>query len=208
MIDFTLLSLFVPTFLLVSAVPGMCMTLAMTLGMTIGVRKTLWMMWGELAGVGTVAVLAVIGVASIMLNYPKVFEFLKYLGAGYLIFLGIQLWRSNGKMAVTQIPSGEIILSRKSLIIQGFVSAIANPKGWAFTVSLLPPFINTSYPLAPQLSILVAIILFSEFGFMLLYASGGRSLRYFLEKKGQLKRLNHVSGTMMIAVGLWLAIGS
>ena len=90
MLDYTLLSLFIPTFLLVSATPGMCMTLALTLGMTIGIRKTLWMMWGELAGVALVSISAVIGVASIMLNYPLVFTIFKYLGGLYLIFLGTQ----------------------------------------------------------------------------------------------------------------------
>ncbi len=46
--DYALLAVFVPTFFFVSITPGMCMTLAMTLGMSIGVRKTLWMMLGEL----------------------------------------------------------------------------------------------------------------------------------------------------------------
>ena len=45
MIDTTLLAVFIPTFLFVSATPGMCMTLAMTMGMTIGVKRTLWA-WG------------------------------------------------------------------------------------------------------------------------------------------------------------------
>lgn len=46
--DFALLAVFIPTFFFVSITPGMCMTLAMTLGMSIGVRRTLWMMLGEL----------------------------------------------------------------------------------------------------------------------------------------------------------------
>lgn len=51
MLDYTLLLIFIPTFLLVSATPGMCMTLALTLGMSIGIRRTFWMMWGEMVGV-------------------------------------------------------------------------------------------------------------------------------------------------------------
>lgn len=52
MVSLGMLSVFVPTFFLVSLTPGMCMTLAMVLGMTQGVRRTLWMMAGELVGVG------------------------------------------------------------------------------------------------------------------------------------------------------------
>jgi threonine/homoserine/homoserine lactone efflux protein len=68
LIDLSILVLFIPTFMLVSATPGMCMTLAMTMGMTVGVRRTFWMMWGELAGVGLGSVAAVVGVATIMLH--------------------------------------------------------------------------------------------------------------------------------------------
>ncbi|MGL1933339.1 MAG: LysE family transporter, partial [Desulfotalea sp.] len=94
--NYSLLSLFIPTFIFVSITPGMCMTLSMTMGMTIGVRRALWMMAGELVGVGILAIAAVLGVASIMLKYPAVFMVLKYVGGGYLFWLGIQLWRSCG----------------------------------------------------------------------------------------------------------------
>jgi homoserine/homoserine lactone efflux protein len=207
MIDYTLLSLFIPTFLLVSATPGMCMALAMTLGMTIGIRRTLWMMLGELVGVGTVAILAVIGVASIMLNYPEIFDIIKYVGGTYLGYLGIQLWRSKGKMAITENEESKTNISKHGLALQGFITAIANPKGWAFMFSLLPPFINTQLAIGPQLGVLVGIILLFEFVFMLIYATGGKSLRRLLQHGNQLKRLNQVSGCIMIVIGLWLALG-
>ena len=68
---------FIPTFFFVSVTPGMCMTLALSLGMTVGVRRTLWMMVGELVGVGLVACLAVVGVAAVMLQYPQLFQLLR-----------------------------------------------------------------------------------------------------------------------------------
>ena len=58
MMSWATLSVFIPTFLFVSLTPGMCMTLAMVLGMTQGVKRTLWMMVGELIGVGFVAAAA------------------------------------------------------------------------------------------------------------------------------------------------------
>ncbi len=68
----TALSLLVPTFLVVSLTPGMCMTLSLSLGMTIGLRRTLWMMYGELIGVGSVAAASVVGVATLALQYPTI----------------------------------------------------------------------------------------------------------------------------------------
>jgi len=204
LIDTTLLVLFIPTFFLVSITPGMCMTLAMTLGMSIGVRHTLWMMWGELLGVALVAILAVIGVSSVMLKSPQLFSVLKIIGATYLFYVGINMWRSKGKLAISDSIQ-TIKINKKQLFNQGFVTAIANPKGWAFMVSLLPPFINPDIPLTAQLVVLVAVILVSELTCMLLYATGGKTLGRLLTQGDNVRRLNKISGTLMILVAFWLA---
>lgn len=204
MLDLAVLGVFIPTFFFVSITPGMCMTLAMTLGMSIGVRRTMWMMIGELLGVAIVAVAAVAGVASIMLNYPMVFNALKWLGAGYLIYIGVMMWRA--KATIKLETENQLKVSRQALFSQGFITAIANPKGWAFMISLLPPFINIDSAIAPQLSMLVAIIMLSEFTCMMLYATGGKSLRLFLNQGDNIKWMNRIAGSLMIAVGVWLAV--
>lgn len=204
--NLALLSAFIPTFFFVSITPGMCMTLAMTLGMTIGIKRALWMMFGELIGVATVATLSAIGVAALLLNYPSVFLVLKYLGGAYLAYIGIQMWLSKGKMAIKMEPDGEPA-SRIDLISQGFVTAIANPKGWAFFVALLPPFLDASQPLTNQLIILISIILTLEFSCLLIYAAGGRTLKSLLMQSGNVRIMNRIAGSLMIGVGAWLAIG-
>lgn len=198
---------FIPTFFFVSATPGMCMTLALSLGMTIGVRRSLWMMLGELVGVGLVACLSVIGVAAIMLQYPLLFQVLKYAGGLYLAWLGVQLWCSKGKLALSPVDAGPRHIPITTLISQGFVTAIANPKGWAFFVALLPPFIDQGAPLFGQLTMLVSVILLLEFSCLLLYASGGRTLSRVLQQKNKVKLMNRIAGTLMLGVAFWLAIG-
>ncbi|WP_202601871.1 LysE family translocator [Photobacterium halotolerans] len=203
--DFTLLSAFIPTFFFVSITPGMCMTLAMTLGMSIGVKRALWMMMGELLGVALVAIAAVMGVATVMLNYPQLFSALKWVGGAYLFWLGINMWRNRGKMSLNlETPT---VTQRGQLISQGFITAIANPKGWAFMISLLPPFININLPMAPQMAGLLTIILMTEFVALLVYANGGKSLRLFLSRGDNLRYLNRIAGTLMMGVGVWLALG-
>ncbi|NLQ16673.1 LysE family translocator [Marinomonas sp. M1K-6] len=204
--NLALLSAFVPTFFFVSITPGMCMTLAMTLGMTIGVKRALWMMLGELVGVAMVAILSAIGVAALLLNYPSVFMLLKYIGGAYLAFIGLQMWLSKGKMAIKMDETGKPA-SRFELISQGFVTAIANPKGWAFFVALLPPFLDTSQPLASQLTVLIAIILTLELICLLIYAAGGRTLKAILMQSGNVRIMNRIAGSLMIGVGVWLALG-
>ena len=207
MLNWALLVAFVPTFLFVSFTPGMCMTLSMSLGITVGVKRTLWMMLGELVGVGIVAICAVVGVATIMLGAPMIFTAFKWLGGFYLGWLGIQMWRSKGKMAISSEASVNNSVSPSTLITQGFVTAIANPKGWAFFMVLLPPFIDESLPMPMQLSVLVLLVLSIEFIALLSYASGGQTLSRLLSKSSNVKLLNRVSGTLMIGVGFWLALG-
>lgn len=204
--EYSVLILFVPTFFAVSATPGLCMTLAMTLGMTIGIRKSLWMMAGELVGVALVTISSLIGVATILLARPNMFLVLKYLGGSYLFYLGIQMWRSRGKMAIPENFAHSDNVTRKSLITQGFVTAIANPKGWAFMISLLPPFINPELPLYPQAMILVVIILFFELVCLLLYATGGHTLRHLLQQRGNVILMNRIAGSLMMCVGIWLVL--
>ncbi|MDN3555312.1 LysE family translocator [Halomonas maura] len=207
MITLSVLSVFVPTFLLVSLTPGMCMTLAMVLGMTQGVRRTLWMMAGELVGVGLVAVAAGAGVAALMLRLPELFAVFRWVGGAYLGYLGVMMWRSRGRMAIPETLDARARAGRRELAVQGFVTAVANPKGWAFFMALLPPFLDASRPLAGQLAGLVAIILTIEFASLLAYASGGRTLRHLLGESDKVRLLNRLAGTLMVGVGLWLALG-
>ncbi|ATJ83199.1 LysE family translocator [Halomonas beimenensis] len=207
MVSLSLLSVFVPTFLLVSLTPGMCMTLAMVLGMTQGVRRTLWMMGGELLGVGLVAVAAGAGVAALMLRQPGLFAAFKWLGGAYLGYLGVMMWRSRGRMAIPDALEGPARAGRRELAMQGLVTAVANPKGWAFFMALLPPFLDATRPLAPQLAGLVAVILLIEFASLLGYATGGQTLRHLLGQADKVRLLNRLAGTLMVGVGLWLALG-
>ncbi|WP_166267921.1 LysE family translocator [Marinobacter caseinilyticus] len=206
-LNLQLLSAFIPTFFVVSITPGMCMTLALSLGITIGVKRALWMMAGELVGVAVVATAAAVGVATFMLKYPTAFTLFKYAGGLYLAWLGLQLWRSRGKMAMPEDDTASVSTSRLQLATQGFVTAIANPKGWAFFIALLPPFIDSTLPIGPQLTALILIILGLEFVCLQLYAHGGRQLRQALRQGGGVRVINRVAGSLMVLVGAWLAFG-
>ncbi|NOX15550.1 MAG: LysE family translocator [Epsilonproteobacteria bacterium] len=203
--NFSILSVFIPTFFFVSLTPGMCMTLSLSLGISIGHKKTLFMMLGELIGVAIVAISSVVGASAVMLRYPEIFMVLKYVGGAYLIYLGIVLWRNLGKMALGTRENNNQI-SNSSLALQGFITAVANPKGWAFFITLLPPFIDKSLPLKPQIFLLILIILTLEFICLNIYASGGKSLRKILQNRHNVQILNKISGILMMGVGIWLAL--
>ena len=201
----SLLVAFAASFFFVAMSPGLCMTLAMSLGISIGARRALWMMLGELTGIALVATSAVLGVAALLLSAPTVFAVFKWIGAAYLFYMGWQTWRAE-PLRPEQL-AGDTRRTRGSLIAQGFVTAVANPKAWAFFVALLPPFVDASRPLAPQLLALLAVMLVIEFVCLQIYAHGGRALSEQLHRRGKARWLNHIAGTLMVAVGIWLAVG-
>jgi len=198
-----LLALFIPAFALASVTPGMCMTLSLSLGMSIGVKRTLWMMLGELSGVALVAITSVLGAAGLLMASPLAFNLLALLGACYLIYIGAGMMRSHGRLHLQHVQHH--LLSPGKLIAQGFITATSNPKGWAFFVALMPPFIDSAIPLAPQLSAYIAIVVVIEFTSLLAYASGGQLLKNFFQNSLALHRVMLFSGFVIALIGAWMA---
>ena len=114
------------------------------------------------------------------------------------------MWMSKGKMALDANKQSDV--NRKTLFSQGLITAISNPKGWGFMVALLPPFINTELAIAPQMFVLLSVIIMSEFVCMMIYATGGKTLKALLNQDDNVKLMNRISGSLMIGVGIWLAM--
>ena len=178
------------------------MTLAMSLGISIGVRRTLWMMLGELTGIALVGASAMSGVAVLLLGAPQVFAAFKIAGAAYLLWTAWRTWSAPvaGLAAAPRVTPA-------ALCAQGFITAVSNPKAWAFMMALLPPFINLAAPLAPQMAVLLALMIVIEFICLLIYAKGGRTLSELLLRRGQAQWLNRVAASLMVGVALWLLLG-
>ena len=206
MLDFTLLYFFIPVFFIISITPGLCMTLALTMGMALGIKKTMKMMIGELTGVLLISLTAVVGGGTIISNYPTAFEIFKYLGGGYLFYVGIQMCRNIGKMSLNNDGTHSFGHTGYELAAQGFITAIANPKGWAFFLAMVPSFMNYDKALIPQMLAMVIIILIIEFISLMIYASGGKALNEILTKTGNVRFINRVAGILMMLVGIWLAL--
>ena len=72
-------------------------------------------------------------------------------------------------------------------------------------ISLLPPFISVTKSLSGQLTVLVGLIMLSEFLCMLIYATGGKSLRLFLNRGNNIRWMNRIAGSLLVGLGCWLA---
>lgn len=195
--DPELLWVFIPTIAAISLTPGMCMTLAFTLGLSQGYRRTLWMMWGELAGVATVVSTCVLLLAWIQSLSEMYFALLALVGGTYLLWIAYRLWTQPARFTCGE---NQPYLSPGALLILGYVTAVVNPKGWGFMIAMLPGFMSVDYSTPQQLAAFLGVILPSEFLSMTLYATGGSGLRRFLSTDRHLRNLNKVAAGLMVLV--------
>ena len=113
---------------------------------------------------------------------------------------------SRGALALNFDGTHSFEIKFNKLSVQGFITAVANPKGWAFFIAIVPAFINYEVTLLPQMSALLIIILIIEFISLMIYAIGGQALAMMLKKQNNTRLINRVAGLLMIGVGIWLAL--
>ena len=198
-----LLWVFIPTIAAISLTPGMCMTLAFTVGLSQGYRHTLWMMWGELAGVATVVITCVVLLAWIQTLPTGYFTVLALIGGGYLLWMAHRLWTAPTRF---EQGEGQLRVTPTALLALGYTTAVMNPKGWGFMIALLPGFMSPGDTLPQQLIVFLGVILPSEFLSMSLYASGGSGLRQLLSSENHLATLNKIAASLMVLVATLMLV--
>jgi homoserine/homoserine lactone efflux protein len=129
---------------------------------------------------------------------------LKYAGAAYLIFLGIQMWRAPVDDDPPNTTSRRETTSRVALLRGGFLVGISNPKLLIFAAAFFPQFITPSAPALPQFAVLVATFVAVELAFYLVYALSGRRLAAHLVRGVWRRRLNRASGVIFAGFGIAL----
>jgi homoserine/homoserine lactone efflux protein len=124
---------------------------------------------------------------------------LRFVGAAYLIWLGIQACRGAGRAAPLP-PDDRVYFWR------GFLVALSNPKTIAFFTAFLPQFVDPTLPAAPQLALMCAVSVLlatlSDSGWAMLAALG----RTWLAQPARAKLLGRVSGLTLIGGGIWLSL--
>ena len=199
-----LILLFIPTIASVSFTPGLCMTLAFTLGLSIGYKRTLWMMLGELGGVASVFTATFWSLGWLLSRDPIYFQIISFVGGVYLLYLAFQLFRETPET----IESRDLKKTHPmALAILGYVTAVSNPKGWAFLMALLPGFVSSDTELVPQFIIMMGIMLMTEFVSMTAYATGGQWLASRLSNSRGIVNANRVAASMLTLAALWVLTG-
>lgn len=208
--------------LVISLSPGAGAVNTMTNSMTQGWRRSLWGIAGqEIALILQVGVVAV-GVGSIVTAAPMVLEVIRWLGAAYLVFLGLRMILSrpepapdishaelppSGESPERKLGNGRPVEGAWSMIRRGILVNLLNPKAIVFFLAFIPPFIDPNRPAAAQYLIIAVTcvsvdILVMWFGFAALAKPLGR---FTSTVRGQ-RVLNTVFGCCFMVVALLLLL--
>lgn len=195
------------TCLIVIAIPGPSVLFVVGRALAHGRRTALASVAGNVAGVQVVAVSVALGVGTLVQQSAAVFTLVKLLGAGYLVWLGIQAFRHRGALAHVLGSAGGPRGDRRA-VSEGFLVGVANPKAYVLFAAVLPQFANRAAGYVPlQLLILslvslpIGLACDSAWG---LAASAVRS--WFARSPRRLALIGGLGGLAMIGVGVTLAL--
>ena len=184
--------------------PGPNGLLALTHGALHGRRKALYTIFGGALGFIAVIGLSMFGIGALLQASVVWLNVMKWVGGAYLVWLGIQVWRSP-PIGIEVRGSAE---SRPgwSLFRQGALSALTNPKGLLFFVAFLPQFIDPARSLFVQFLVMAGTFAAIEIATELFIASMAHRISPWLRRVG--RRFNQVCGGVFIAIGAALPLRS
>lgn len=185
-----------------SLTPGPNGLLALTHGAIYGTRRTIATILGGSLGFTLVIALSMFGIGALLAASVELLVVLKWVGGAYLVFLGIQVWRSPS-IAASRTEAASSVKTTQ-LYRAGLFSAISNPKGILFFVAFLPQFIDPASSLLLQFVIMAATFVVIEFAYELLVASLADRIQPWLKRVG--KNFNRVFGAVFISVGVLLPL--
>lgn len=179
--------------------PGSGAVLSMSHGLSYGVRRASVTILGLQAGLLFTLVVAGAGLGALLLASETAFTAVKVVGALYLLWLGLQQWRSPvaaGPGAVQVAP-----MSARRRFLAGALTNATNPKGIVFMVAVLPQFIDPARPLALQLLILGATTSAVDLVVMHGYAALAAHMQRLFRSTRAARWQNRFFGGVLMAVG-------
>ncbi|MVA23448.1 LysE family translocator [Agrobacterium vitis] len=194
---------FVATAAVVLAIPGPTIVLVISYALGHGRSVAKATVAGVALGDFTAMTASMLGLGALLATSAMIFTLLKYIGAAYLIYLGIKLWRApvmvSQEVSDENPPTAEQPLK---IFLHTYVVTALNPKSILFFVAFLPQFLNTAEPLALQMVIFEATFLVLATLNAATYATMASMARKSIRKPNVQRWVNRTGGSLMIGAGL------
>jgi threonine/homoserine/homoserine lactone efflux protein len=179
-------------------IPGPTVLLVVSYALGQGWRTVLPMTVGVALGDFTAMTLSMLGLGALLAASATLFTILKWVGAAYLVYLGIKLWRAGGTLDAA--PRTDAVSAAKMLGHAWLVTAL-NPKSITFFVAFLPAFLDPQADFLTQMMAFEATFLVLAFANAFGYALVAARARGFVANPRAIGVVNKVGGGLLIGAG-------
>lgn len=188
---------------LIALSPGSGAVLAMSHGLSYGVRGASMTIAGLQAGLLVVLFIAGAGLGALLVASETAFLVVKFAGAAYLVWLGLQQWRAGDRVGAGAVSVPP--MTARQRFLAGLLTNATNPKGILFMVAVLPQFIHPGRPLVVQLLILALTTCAVDVVVMHGYALLADRMQGLFRSPAAVRWQNRFFGGLLMAVGATLA---
>lgn len=190
------------TSIILSLSPGSGAINTMSTAMSHGYRGAAASIAGLQTGLGIHIVLVGVGLGTLFSRSVLAFEVLKWAGAAYLVWLGIQQWRAAGALDLNALAKSQ---SHGHLFKRAVFVNLTNPKSIVFLAALFPQFIVPHQPQIMQYVVLGTTTIVVDIIVMIGYATLATRIALWIKGPRQMKTLNRIFGSLFMLVGALLA---
>ena len=190
---------FVAASSLLLVIPGPTVLLVVSYALGQGWRTALPMAVGVALGDFTAMTLSMLGLGALLAASATLFTVLKWIGAAYLIWLGVKLWRAGGTLEAT--PRTDAVSAARMLGHAWLVTAL-NPKSITFFVAFLPAFLDARADFLTQMLVFETTFLVLAFANALGYALAASRARGLVRNARAISVINKAGGGLLIGAGV------
>jgi homoserine/homoserine lactone efflux protein len=188
----------------ISLSPGAGAIAAMSAGLNHGFRRGYFTTFGLVMGIMTQVLVVGAGLGALIAASSLAFATVKWLGVAYLVWLGVQQWRAPAKPLVALGDEGARV-SRRQLVLRGWMINAVNPKGTVFMLAVVPQFLDLQRALGAQYLVIGATLCFTDLVVMAGYTVLAARVLSALRSEAHLRALNRSFGSLFMVAGVLLA---
>ena len=191
---------FVATSTVLLIIPGPTILLVVSYALGQGRRAAMPLVAGVALGDATAMTVSMLGLGAVLAASATLFTALKWVGAAYLVYLGVKLWRAD---PAARPEAGDGARGRPvAMLAHAWLVASLNPKSIVFFVAFLPQFLDTSRPPMPQMAVFevtfVTLAALNALAYALVAATARRAVR----QPQLLRVVNRTAGSLLIGAGI------
>jgi homoserine/homoserine lactone efflux protein len=187
-----------------SLTPGPNGLLSLTHGVRFGLARTVFTVLGGVVGFMVLIAASLAGLGALLAASEMAFTVAKWIGAAYLVYLGIRLWRAPApRVGAADADASAQTSGPPRLFAQGFLVAVSNPKALIFFAAFLPQFMVPGAQYLQQLAVLGGTFAVVEFVYELVLAGMAQKIAPWLARHG--RWFNRITGSCFVGIGGMLA---